>query len=102
MKLIDPDTETHVIRLIPRINLTTDLVIKIKNEATKESFELNPTDVYISNGIMTIVISYLFEDKQKYEMKLMSRDTVVYRGNLITTKQNSQDYKLTNGLYYYE
>ena len=44
------------------------------------------------------------EKQQTYQIKIIDKDSseVIYRGKMIATSQETQDFKLTNGLYTYE
>ena len=51
---------------------------------------------------MYLSFDYNFEDKYKYQMKIHESDEDVFRGKILCTTQETQDYKLTKDLYYYE
>ena len=101
MKVVNPNDTTHVIKLIPRLYEITSIDLSLYNEATQVTTTV--TDAYsITNGISTLTFDFTFEENDKYQFKLVNGSNVVYRGKLIATTQDTQEYKLTNGLYTYE
>ena len=101
MKVVDPNNTTHTINLIPRIYSVSSIDLSLYNEATQVTTSV--TDAYsVTDGVATIIFDFTFEDNDKYQFKLVDGSEVVYRGKLIATAQDPQDYKLTDGLYSYE
>ena len=101
MKVVDPNNTTHTIKLIPRFYGITSIDLSLYNEATQETTSV--TDVYsFTSGVATIIFDFTFEENDKYQFKLVDGSTVIYRGKLIATSQEPQQYKLDNGLYTYE
>ena len=101
MKVIDPNNTSHTLVLIPRYYPTNSLTLEITEEASGVSESIANT-YSITDGELSIEFTYDFTGKDKYSLKLNENTEVVYRGKLIVTDQQAQDYKLTNGLYYYE
>ncbi len=100
MKVIDPTATTHNISMIPRFYPTTSVVVSIFNEASKVT--VTPVNIYsILNGVFTVTFDFTFTDKDKHQIKITEGTNVVYRGKTITTSQDPQDFKLTDGLYLY-
>lgn len=102
MKVVDPKNLIHKIQLIPRSYNVKDLNLYLYNEQTKITTELVDIDFEIRDGIMSIIFSFDFDDKSKFEMKITEDSNVIYRGKIIATTQESQDYKLSKNLYFYE
>ena len=101
MKVIDPNNTSHTLVLIPRYYPTNSLTLEITEEASGVSESIANT-YSITDGELSIEFTYDFTGKDKYSLKLNENTEVVYRGKLIVTDKQAQDYKLTNGLYYYE
>lgn len=102
MKIVLPNVTTHNVDLIPRFYPFDSIKLHLRNEATKEVNVLDVTYVVL-NGVMTINFDFNFENKAKYEMKLIDlNETIFYRGKIFCTYQESQDFKLTKDLYFYE
>lgn len=102
MKVVNPELTTHTTVLIPRFETSSLVTFDLTNETTKETTSITVDTQDLTDGIMSITYDNTFTDKQKYEMKLYNAEGVVYRGKIIATTQETQDYKLTNGLYFYE
>lgn len=100
MKIVSPNDTNHTISLIPRYYPTDAVVFTLYNESTKENTVID--NVYtIDNGVFTIYFDYNFENKDKFQIKIEDNN-IVYRGKLLVTNQETQEYKLTKDLYYYE
>ena len=98
--VINPNDSTHTLNVIPRFEPSNDLVVQLYNEASKEV--TTPSNTYnITNGKLNITFTFTFVDKDRHQIKVTEGNTVVYRGKLLTTTQDPQDFKLTNDLYYY-
>jgi hypothetical protein len=101
MKVVNPNDTSHTISLIPRYYPFNDVALSLYNEQNKVVSQVDNTYV-ILNGIMTIDFDFDFTNKEKFEIKITENNNVVYRGKIIATTQESQDYKLTKDLYFYE
>lgn len=100
MKVVLPTDSTHKIVLIHRYTPIGALTLSLYNESTQVSTNVANTYV-ILNGYLTISFDFPFSDKDKYQIKIKEDDEVVFRTKLITTSQETQEYKQTNGLYTY-
>ena len=101
MKVVDPNNTTHTIKLIPRFYGVTSIDLSLYNESEKVTTTV--TDVYsVTSGVASIVFDFTFLEDDKYQFKLVDGTEVVYRGKLIATSQEPQEYKLDNRLYSYE
>lgn len=101
MIVIDPNITSHNIKLIPRYYPTGALTFVTYNEATQESGNISVTYV-ITDGILTLSFTNTFVEDDNYQYQLSEGTEVVSRGKIFVTAQTPQDYKQTNGLYYYE
>lgn len=101
MKVVLPSETTHTIQLIPRFDPYTLLVLSLFKEATRVT--TTPVNTYyMQNGYLYITFDGTFIDGEKYQIKIASGSDIVWRGKLLCTSQVSQQYKLTNDLYFYE
>ena len=87
--------------LIPRYTPTNSLTFTLYNEATNES-ETVSNSYSVTDGKLSLMFTYTFTDRDERAFSIKETDEVVYRGKLIVTDQETQDYKETNGLYFYE
>ena len=103
MKVINPNDATHSVSIIPRFSDTTTVTMEITNEATKV-VEVATSLVYtLTNGIGVVDFDNTLIDKSKYSFKLIDNGTVIiYRGKILATTQETQEYKITTDLYFYE
>lgn len=100
MKVLNPNDTSHTISLIPRYYPDSTVVFTIYNESSKLE-TIIPNTYTIENGLFTLIFDYTFTDKDKFDIKI-EENSIVYRGKLMITDQGTQEYKLTNDLYYYE
>ena len=101
MIVVIPTDFTHNIKLIPRYSPTGALTFITYNESTQESATISNTYV-IANGVLTLTFDFTFVEDDKLQFEIQESGTVVFRGKMFATTQVPQDYKLTNGLYFYE
>ena len=100
MAVIDPNNFVHTLNVIPRYYPSNPLVISLYNEASQETF--TPSNSYnITDGKLNITFTFTFVDKDRHQVKITESDNVVYRGKLLTTTQDPQEFKQTDGLYIY-
>jgi hypothetical protein len=98
--VIDPSNSIHTLSVVPRFYPTTSLVVALYNEATNVT--ATPTATYvITNGKLDITFTFTFAENDRHQLKVTEGTQVVYRGKTLTTSQEPQDFKLTNGLYTY-
>lgn len=101
MKVVNPIDTTHNTILIPRYYPTGAVVLELYNESSKV-FTTVANTYNTVNGNLTITYNFTFEDNDKFQFTIKENEAIVYRGKLIATSQEPDEYKLTNGLYYYE
>jgi hypothetical protein len=99
-KVLDFNDTSHSIKLIPRYYPVGAVTFELYNESTKVKTVVTNTYTIV-NGLFTLNFDYTFENKQKYQIKL-EENSIVFRGKLLITDQNTQEYRLTKDLYFYE
>ncbi len=98
--VINPNNTTHTLNIVPRFYPDNDITVYLYNEASKVTE--TPVNTYnITNGKLNITFDFTFVDKDRHQIKIGEGERIVYRGKLVTTTQDPQDYKLTGGLYFY-
>lgn len=101
MNVVNPNDSTHIIKFIPRYYPSDAIVFSLYDEATQLTEVVD--NLYLTtNGITSLSFDYTFTENQKFRIKITDINGVVFRGKLLATSQEPQDYKLTNGLYFYE
>jgi hypothetical protein len=131
MIIVNPTETTHTISIVSRYDLTkyTDELlafvdrVKVDGGTTesldclygsnllilsiKDSFKGESTDVentfVIENGKLSVTFDYDFRVEGRYEITISNEDDteVAYRGIILATSQETQEYKLTNDKFYY-
>ena len=101
MKIVLPTDTNHNIDFIPRFYPTGAIDLYLTNESTKVEVLVASTYI-IQNGFVFLNFDKTFSDGQKYRIKITESSNVVFRGKLLVTTQDTQEYKLTKGKYYYE
>lgn len=115
MKVVNIENAITVIDIIPRryvINGNT-LTFEIYDEVNKITQQNISTDYTLIDGILkwsfdfTVFTEITFEEDNTYQLRVIDEkadkeDEVFYRGKLLVSKQDIQEYKLSKGLYTYE
>ena len=101
MKIVNPNNASHSITLIPRFDTANLLTLNFFNESNRVT-ETVANTYSIVDGNLTLNYDYTYSENQKFQIELLDGSEVVYRGKLIATTQEPQEYKLTEGLYIYE
>ena len=104
MNIVTPSNTTHTIRVIPRITPVGAMVFTIRNEFKNITY--TPSNTYqITNGYLFVTFDFTtFVDRDRFQVTMTegsspSTDPVVYRGLLFATAQNTQEFKLSQGVY---
>jgi len=105
MKILNFVTFNQTIKFIPRfypesINLDFEFYNESTRETTTESSEYDTINGYITYAFSRFDRSY--NNNDTIQFKVLEGEDVVYRGKLFVTTQETQEYKLTQGLYSYE
>ena len=100
MKVVNPNDTSHTLVLIPRYYPTDSITMSLFNETTQTSENVE-NEYGITDGNLFIGFTYTFTENQKFQIKLTDALGVVYRGKVIATSQEPQEYKLTHNAYYY-
>lgn len=100
MNVVNPNNTTHNLKIIPRANNIGILIFELINEQTKEVF-LPIFTALFEDGYLTLTFDFIFVENQKFQIKIFN-DIVFYRGKLMATSQDTQNFKASNEIYYYE
>lgn len=99
MNVVNPEDSEHTIKLIPRYYPTDAISLSLFNEATQSS-ETVDNEYTVTDGNFFLTFTYEFTENQRFQIKLKEDSEVVYRGKLISTTQQPQEYKVTQGVYF--
>jgi hypothetical protein len=100
MKVVDPNDTTHVIDIIPRYYGFVDAVLTLSSLADNVDEAVAYTSV-LTNGVLAITFDYDFTERNKYTVKLIEIDEVVWRGQIFATDQATQDFDITKTYFTY-
>lgn len=99
MKVVNPNDTNHLIVLIPRYYPLGTIKLSLFNEST--SFEEYVANTYIVlNGVLSIDFDYTFKEGDRYQIKIEDGTNVLYRGLLLATTQETEDYIARNQYFY--
>lgn len=100
MVVVNSTDDTHRPKIVPRFAPSTNVVLELYNETTREVS--TPSNLYLyANGIVTFTFNFAFEVNSKYQMKVTEGTNIVFRGKLIAINQDAQNYDPAQGLYTY-
>lgn len=100
MIAVNPENTKHSFNIIPRYYPTGEFTFQLYNEVTKKTETIKHTFT-LTDGIMNIIFEMNFTENQKFQIKLEGSE-IIFRGKMISTSQEPQDYKQSNNLYIYE
>jgi hypothetical protein len=100
MIVVNPENTDHSFNIIPRYYPTGAFTFQLYNEVTKLTETIYHTFT-VTDGIMNINFEMDFTENQKFQIKLEGSE-IIFRGKMIATSQEPQDYKQSNNLYIYE
>tara|TARA_B110000285_G_C14734930_1_gene428152 strand:- start:263 stop:568 length:306 start_codon:yes stop_codon:yes gene_type:complete len=100
--IINPKNTEHTLRVIPRFNPSTSLVINIKDTTTDLDEDISiESYAFTTTGGIEFDFGFEATDETRYQITIRQFKTIVYRGIMIATSQDTQDYQLTNDKYYF-
>lgn len=101
MKVVNPNNSSHTIKLISRYYPTTNLSLLLYNESTQVESDVLNTYI-IQDGYLHLDFDFTFLENERFRIELVEQNNVIYRGKLIATAEETQNYLADNNEYYYE
>ena len=95
MKIVNPANSKHDVILIPRYYSYENIVLSFNNETIACTHALN-------DGLLSVNFDYDFVENDKFKIKIKDSGEVLYSGMIFATSQDTQTFKASNELYYYE
>ena len=95
MKIVNSANSNHDIILIPRYYSYENIVLSFNNETITCTHALN-------DGLLSVNFDYNFVEGDKFKIKIKDSGEVLYSGMIFATSQDTQTFKASNELYYYE
>ena len=114
MKVVNPENRSHRIAIVSRYNPTGIIKLYLYNKATKVESEIYITLLIgggsiaytydILGGYLYVNFDFEFSESDKFRIKILEENKVIYRGKLIaiTKETQTQNYLADNNEYYYE
>ena len=100
MKVVNTTDTSHSIRFIPRIYSLDGTTLQLTNEANKEVTDITHTIVG-TESILTLLFDYDFTEGDRFQIKLYNDNYDLYRGRILATNQEVQEYDTTKEYYTY-
>lgn len=103
MKVLQP-LQNNNITFIPRFIPMSNFNVYLKNETTGDKENYSGLPFSYLNGKVTIELTKQAKEKEVFSIMIEDEFTeeVIYRGKLICTAQETQDFKQSNGVYKYD
>lgn len=99
MIVVNPEDAEHTILIIPRFYPSDSITVSLYNEVTQETS--TPANTYETvDGNTFITFEYDFLENQNFQLKVTEDTEVVYRDKIFATSQETENYKLTQNVYY--
>lgn len=97
--VVNTNNTSHLLKVTPRLFPCTDIEIHITDSFRSTVDVVSPT-YWEDNNLLNISFDYSFEDESNYQIKITDENSeVVFRGEILSTSQNTQDYSLTSNRY---
>lgn len=97
--IVNTNNTSHLIKVTPRLFPCTDIEIHITDSFRKTTDILSPT-YWEDNNLLNISFDYTFADESNYQIKITDENSeVVFRGEVLSTTQETQSYSLTTNRY---
>jgi hypothetical protein len=99
--VVNPNLTTHTIKLVPRFSTSSVLTLTVVDSTLGTSTDLATTYTIGGDYKLALTFDYTFIDETSYQLRLTDNTTseIVYRGLVLATLQDAQDYKLTDNIY---
>ena len=100
--IINPTNTEHTISFVPRFYPIGGFSYKMVDSVSNYEEEDEVLD-YATNteGKIEFTMEADVISETRYKLTIKEGDEIVYRGIVIATSQNTQDYQLTNDKYYF-
>ena len=111
MNVVNPNNTSHELKIVPRYYSNSEsLNIVLYNESSQVSTIINLVSSLFSftnnfnflEDFLIVKINFSFEYNSRYQYKILDDTEIVYRGKIIATTQETQNYLTDKDEYYYE
>lgn len=111
MNVVNPNNTTHQLKLIPRYYSDSETIsLVLYNESSQEETIIplaNPAFSFSNNFVfledfLQVNFNFTFLEGNRFQFKIVDNTEIVYRGKLIATTQETQNYLTDKNEYHYE
>ena len=102
--MIVKHTDTsHTTKLVPRFYPCNELTLTIRDRVKNIDTDVNPTYRVGNDNKLSLTFDYAFDNDKRYSyvLKQTDNDDVLFRGIIISTTADPQEFKLTENKLYY-
>ena len=97
--VVNTNDTTHEINVTPRFFPCTSIDIHIK-DSYKGTDTIVECEYREKNNFLLLTFDYTFADESNYQIKITDENSeVVFRGEVLSTTQETQSYSLTTNRY---
>jgi hypothetical protein len=96
-KIVNPTQATHVIQVQGRFRTNEALTLYLTNELTRLTILTECIFVKLSNDRTQLTFDFTFKEGQRFSVLIKEELLVYYRGKLLATSQDTQEFKTTEG-----
>lgn len=102
--IVNPNDITHTIKVTPRFYPSNTLSIRIDDAYKSTTDYITPSYALGSDNKLALTFDYTFSNESSYSIAITDTitDEMVYRGLILATTQNTQDYSLTADQYHWQ
>jgi len=97
--IVNTDNTTHEIKVTPRFFPCTTIEMHIK-DSFRDVVTVVSCDYREYNNLLYVTFDHSFNDESNYQIKITNSESeIVFRGEILSTTQDTQDYSLTHNKY---
>ena len=95
MIVLNPDTTSHSIKVVPRTYALNSQVITLINEDTYQEQTVTLDAISLCNGYLTANFTLTVNEGDRYSIKIVNANDIIdYRGLIFVTSQATQNYSV--------
>lgn len=97
---VNTNDTTHEVSVTPRYFPCNVIEAHIL-DSFKRTSSVHECNYLESNNLLVVSFDYNFTDESNYQIKIIDANTqeVIYRGEILSTTQDTQEYNVTNNRY---
>ncbi len=97
MNIINPQLSTNTLRILPRsYDQSVDITVNIVNEESKAVQSLTASSHSLIKNELNVLFDLEVSEGQRYSFKLLQGALEIFRGQILCTSFNDEDYTINN------